>query len=81
MDPLFALCESRKMFAKDTVIFEELKKLSNKVDSGVTEFEAVQSFASSIRHPDIKLFRTAFMLARMEGSSLAECLQRLTPSN
>ena len=77
MDPLYALCESRKMFSKDSVIFEELKKLNDQVNAGFSEFEVIQSFASSIRHPDIQLFRTAFILARMEGSSLAECLQRL----
>ncbi|MEZ4753889.1 MAG: type II secretion system F family protein [Bdellovibrionota bacterium] len=77
MDPLFALCESRKMFSVNSVVSQELEKLNNAVTSGTSEFEAIQSFAASIKHPDIKLFRTAFILARMEGSSLSECLQRL----
>ena len=37
----------------------------------------VSRFAETINHPDLNLFRTAFILARREGTSLADCLRRL----
>ncbi len=78
MDPLVALCNVSTLFPSDSVVRGELEQLKSKVDSGITEQDAINSFGCTILHPDIKLFTTAFFLARKEGSSLGECLQRLT---
>jgi len=77
LDPLSALCASSDLFASDSEIKKELEKLKIQIDDGASEESAVKGFASSINHPDIRLFTTAFILARKEGSSLSECLQRL----
>ena len=77
LDPLIALIQSEQLFGNESEVRKELKKLHDEVDAGAAEETAVLNFASSINHPDVQLFRTAFMLARKEGSSLANCLQRL----
>ena len=43
----------------------------------MSEDEVIRHFAESGRHPDIALFRTAFVLARKEGSAIGACLERL----
>ncbi|RIL12646.1 MAG: hypothetical protein DCC75_00045 [Proteobacteria bacterium] len=77
LDPLVAMNESVKLFDQKSEISGELKQFSAHIDSGASEEEAVQAFGASIEHPDIPLFRTALLLSRKEGSSLAVCLQRL----
>jgi Flp pilus assembly protein TadB len=77
LDPLSALCRSADLFIEGSSVREELLALRRHLDEGDTEEVALVKFAETIRHPDIDLFRAAFMLARKEGSSLGECLQRL----
>ncbi|RMG40649.1 MAG: hypothetical protein D6719_10315 [Candidatus Dadabacteria bacterium] len=76
-DPLTVLVKSYRLFPKESVISAELKRLEELVDSGLSEEEVVRQFAASISHPDISLFRSAFILSRKEGSSLSVCLHRL----
>lgn len=76
-DPLIALCASNRLFQKDSLVRKELEEMSQKLEIGASEELAINSFANTIDHPDIGLFRLAFILARKEGSSLADCLQRL----
>lgn len=77
LDPFVALCKCGELFSCDSEMKHELERLRKVIDSGATEERAIQEFASSLPHPDLPLFRSAFMLARKEGSSLAETLQRL----
>ena len=77
MDPIVALCEAKNLFDQQSLVARELSALDAEIQRGVGEQEAIRNFASSIDHPDIKLFRTVFLLARKEGSSLGDCLQRL----
>lgn len=77
LDPLTALLEAEKLFGEDSQTRRELLKVKDAITCGLSEEAALKRFASSIAHPDLKLFRTAFILARREGSSLADCLQRL----
>jgi tight adherence protein B len=77
LDPFSALCKCRSLFASDSEMRGELGKLASLVEDGRSEEDALEEFAASIDHPDIKLFRVAFLFARKEGSSLAETLQRL----
>lgn len=77
MDPLAAMIASEKLFDPDSEIRRELFKFKSGIERGKSEVQTIQEFAASIRHPDIQLFRTGYLLARREGSSLAECLQRL----
>lgn len=77
LDPLAALLASEKLFDDASVIKSELVKFKADIESGKTETESIKAFARSIIHPDIQLFRVGYLLARREGSSLAECLQRL----
>jgi tight adherence protein B len=77
LDPLAALVELGKLFSPTSEMFKELAQFKAHVESGMQEEEAIRSFGSSIAHPDVRLFTTAFILARREGSSLSECLQRL----
>ncbi|MCB0337952.1 MAG: type II secretion system F family protein [Bdellovibrionales bacterium] len=76
-DPIFALCEEYKLFDKRSEIYKELKIFTSNIESGMPEERAIKEFAISIEHPDLNLFRAAMILARREGSSLSQCLQRL----
>jgi Flp pilus assembly protein TadB len=77
LDPLAAILQLGKLFSPSSEVYKELATLKANVESGMQEEEAVRRFGSSIAHPDLRLFITAFILARREGSSLSECLQRL----
>jgi Flp pilus assembly protein TadB len=77
-DPLQALVESAKLFPTESVIAGELGGVRQALESGRTEKAAILGFAETINHPDVPLFRSAFVLARKEGSALGECLHRLT---
>ena len=77
LDPLVALCEMRHLFSEGSEMKQELIRLSEFIEKGGRENEAIALFAATIMHPDIQLFKTAFIIARKEGSSLASCLQRL----
>ncbi|MCB0329437.1 MAG: type II secretion system F family protein [Bdellovibrionales bacterium] len=77
LDPLIALCKSVELFREDSVIRGELAAVERTLGEGKTEDEAIDAFGRTVRHPDVKLFRMAFKLARKEGASLSLCLQRL----
>jgi len=78
LDPLAALQNLEQLFPATSELGRELSKLNQAIASGVNEERAIASFGRSIRHPDITLFRTAFQLARTQGSSLGEALHRLS---
>lgn len=77
LDPLDALRQAEFLFPKEGELGQELHCLNQAIERGASEERAVQEFGASIRHPDISLFRAAFILARQQGSPLASCLQRL----
>lgn len=77
LDPLAAIMQLGKLFAPTSEVCKELAQLKANVESGMQEEDAVRRFGGTIAHPDLRLFTTAFILARREGSSLSECLQRL----
>jgi Flp pilus assembly protein TadB len=77
LDPLVAFSQAYLLFPASSVMGEELRGVKEKIERGETEEDAIRSFGASIAHPDIHLFQTALILARREGSSLSECLQRL----
>lgn len=77
LDPLVALSNSEELFEPRSEVRKELRALREGLERGGREDGVIRSFASTIDHPDVALFRSAFLLARREGSSLAECLQRL----
>jgi Flp pilus assembly protein TadB len=77
LDPLVALQRTTELFPATSEVGKELRGLCQNIEKGLTEEQAVRSFGRSIQHPDIRLFQTAFLLARREGSSLSACLQRL----
>jgi len=78
LDPLTALIQSERLFGNDSMVRSSIVRVKQGIEQGSTEEEAIREFGRDVSHPDIQLFRTAFILARREGSSLAPCLQRLT---
>jgi Flp pilus assembly protein TadB len=77
LDPITALLEVQKLFHKDSEVRRQLVLLKKQIEAGDTETKSIREFARDIDHPDLPLFRTAFLLARKEGSSLGPCLERL----
>lgn len=77
LDPLVALRTASELFAKDSLVRAEVEALSVRLERGAAEDAAIGAFAATVRHPDVALFRTALVLARQQGASLGECLQRL----
>lgn len=77
MDPLSALCHAEKLFEAKTEMAQELRRFNSSIERGSPEEQAIDSFGGTIEHPDVRLFQTAFILARKQGSSLSHCLYRL----
>lgn len=77
LDPLAALLGLTALFPKKNRLGLELAMLTQAIERGVREDDAIRDFARSVPHPDIGLFRSAFILSRQQGSSLGECLERL----
>ena len=78
LDPLSALQNLEQLFPTNAELGRELKRLNELIAMGKSEEQAISAFGRTIRHPDITLFRTAFLLARRQGSSLGEALHRLS---
>jgi len=77
LDPLVALVESYQLFPERSELRRELLRVRAAVEAGMAEDRIIAEFASTIRHPDVAMFRSAFLMARREGSSLGVCLERL----
>ena len=77
LDPLIALEECGSLFSEGSILRKELAIFSERLERGEDEDHAIWSLAASIKHPDLKLFKSTFILARKEGSSLGASLQRL----
>jgi tight adherence protein B len=77
LDPLVALSSASEIFPEDSLIREETERIGRAIDRGDTEEKILADFGAAIDHPDISMFRAGFLLARRQGSSLGECLQRL----
>jgi len=78
MDPISALNSCGELFDPASSLGMEISNFRKSIEQGKSEDTALKEFGKSIKHPDIKLFRTAFLLSRKEGSSLAPSLRRLT---
>jgi len=76
-DPLVALSKSGELFRDDSQIRHILNIFASHIEEGKTEEEALHLLSSALPYRDLRLFCTAFLLARKEGSSLADCLKRL----
>jgi len=77
LDPLVALMNARELFPAESPVRWELERVVEEIERGVPEERAIAAFGATSGHPDVPLFRNAFLLARREGSSLGECLHRL----
>jgi len=77
LDPLIALIQSAQLFQENSIMRSELESIQSALEEGASEDDAIAIFGARVRHPDIKLFRMAFTLARKEGATLSHCLRRL----
>lgn len=77
-DPLQALISIRELFLDGSILKEKLKETLDRISTGETQEDAIFKFADDIKHPDIDLFRVAFILSKREGSGLYKPLNRLT---
>ena len=77
LDPIVAFVRSSALFPPDSLLRQEVEKSGIEIENGTREEDVLAKFASSIAHPDVELFRTAFVLSRKQGSSISQCLQRL----
>lgn len=77
MDPVVALKNAECLFPAESEVAKATARFRSLIESGVDEDDAIMRFASDISHPDIDLFRSSFILARAQGSSLGDCLHRL----
>lgn len=77
LDPFVAIESVETMLPPTSLLRHEIERFRTQLAAGVPEEEAIFSFASTVHHPDVRLFTTALLLARREGSSLGGCLQRL----
>ena len=77
-DPLQALLLVKDLFVDTSILKEKLLDVLLNIQEGMSEEAAISEFAKDIKHPDIDLFRVAFVLSRREGSGLYKPLRRLT---
>ncbi|MGI6680282.1 MAG: type II secretion system F family protein [Bdellovibrionota bacterium] len=77
-DPLQALLIVKDLFLETSILKEKLLDVLLDIQEGMSEEEAINNFAKDIKHPDIDLFKVAFILSRKEGSGLYKPLRRLT---
>lgn len=77
LDPLTALLNSKELFSKTSEMHRELNDLNKKVVEGLSEEMVLRGFGAGVPHPDLPLFRCAFILSRRQGASISECLKRL----
>ncbi len=77
LDPLSAMVGLKDLFPATSSLGRELVTVASVIEAGDTEDAAIAAFGAEIAHPDLPLFRSAFLLARREGSSLGDCLERL----
>jgi Flp pilus assembly protein TadB len=77
LDPLSAMLGLKDLFPTTTILGAQLARTAALIESGATEERAIAGFGEEVSHPDLPLFRSAFLLARREGSSLGDCLERL----
>lgn len=76
-EPLSALLNSREMFPESSAVHRSVSIAKEAVDLGKNEAQIIAEFADNIQHPELALFRSAFLLARAEGGSLSISLERL----
>lgn len=76
-EPLTALFNAQEMFPSESSVHKAIAKARETADSGASEAAVINGFADEIKHPELALFRSSFLLARAEGGSLATCLERL----
>jgi len=78
LDPLSAMMGLQDLFLKQSILGRQLGLTAGVIEAGGTEDDAIAVFGADVPHPDLPLFRSAFLLARREGSSLGSCLERLS---
>lgn len=77
LDPLQALLLSEELFEEGSAMRGELGALKDRIDRGMPEDAAIDRFGQRFAHPDLPLFRSAFVLARKHGGSLSDSINRL----
>lgn len=78
IDPLMALLGAKDFMPKDTVLSHELEALRSRIQQGIDEQAALQSFLVIYEHRDVELFKSCLILSRKHGGSLADSLHRIT---
>lgn len=76
-DPLVALMQLESLFPPASEVAKAIATFRETIDGGADEEQAIVEFASSLKHPDITMFRTALQIARREGASISSTLYRL----
>jgi Flp pilus assembly protein TadB len=77
LDPLSAISHTTELLPNDGILTEELKNFLARINSSLSEEEAIFFFGQNINFPDLSLFRIALLLARGEGASITAALERL----
>ena len=72
-----AMEKSAKLLPDNNLVAQEVKVLLEKISSGVGKDQAILSFATHIRLPELELFRQALLLAADNGGKFVPTLHRL----
>ena len=77
LDPFAAFLASRDLFSKESPLQQAIVQAEQGMEEGLSEEEVINNFANQVNHPDLSLFKQAYLLSRTQGSSLSSCLQRI----
>lgn len=77
LTPYEALERATRMLAKDNLLRVEVDSLLHRLRVGLSREAAVAQFGSSIRLPELELFRAAFLLVLENGGRFSPTLYRL----
>lgn len=77
LDPVQALVEAQKLFARGSVMHREIEHFNAALEQNGSVMEAVQAFGGTLAHSDVELFRAVFRIAHLHGAGLSSALQRV----
>jgi Flp pilus assembly protein TadB len=78
MTPYLALERSVRLLPSSSLMRKEVELLLSRLHKGIPKELAISAFGTSIRQPDLSLFRRAFLLVVEHGGKFAPTLERLS---
>ncbi|MCC6933390.1 MAG: type II secretion system F family protein [Deltaproteobacteria bacterium] len=77
MNTLVGLQAAAEGLSEESLVRAEIELMLERIKLGVTEEQAIGSFAEDVAHPEVELFLQCLILSRRLGGNLSGTLERL----